>query len=148
MGSKPSSTSRRPANSIPDALAADLDHDDLSRLVRAVNDSGVSFQKMADRSAAAGHPVSKPYMQKLATNSVGTAPNPEQLRGIAAALQMPLPAVQRAAAAQWLDYKATELSGYNDDVRVIVAHLAGMDPTRQKRWRRMIEAAESVNEDE
>jgi hypothetical protein len=118
--------------------------DDLRRLVREVNEGGVSYQKMADRATAAGHPISKPYLQKVGSGTVATAPDPEQLRGIAAATGRPLSVVQRAAAVQFLDYRTTELSGYDDDVRVIVAHLAGMTTVERRRWRRMIEAFEQA----
>ncbi|MFD8088736.1 hypothetical protein [Streptomyces malaysiensis] len=131
---------------LPEA-ARDMDRDDLSRLVRDANYNGPSYQEMADRSEAAGHPVSKPYFQKLATNAITTAPTPDRLRGIAAALRKPVAVIQRAAAIQFLDYQATELSGYDDDVRVIVAHLAGMDPRERKRWRRMLEAADRADEE-
>ncbi|MDG9701729.1 hypothetical protein [Streptomyces sp. DH37] len=132
---------------LPEA-ARDIDRDDLSRLVREVNDAGVSFQQMADRAAAAGEKGSKPYFQKLATNAVATAPSPDLLRGIAAGLRKPLTVVQRAAAVQFLDYQATELSGYDDDVRVIVAHLAGMEKIERKRWLAMIEASERAAREE
>lgn len=141
--------SARSREAIPERLAQELDRDDLSRLVREVNDDGrgVSYQEMADRAAAAGSPLSKPYFQKMATNAVTTAPTPERLKAIAAGLKRPLAVVQRAAAVQYLDYQATELSGYDDDVRVIVAHLAGMGPTEKRRWRAMIEAAEEADRD-
>lgn len=134
---------------IPDRLAQEMDRDELSRLVREVNDDGrgVSYQEMADRATAAGHTLSKPYFQKMATNAVTTAPSPDRLRAIAAGLKRPLAVVQRAAAIQYLDYQATELSGYDDDVRVIVAHLAGMGATEKRRWRAMIEAAEQADLD-
>lgn len=133
---------------LPEA-AREMDRDDLSRLVRDVNDDGrgVSYQEMADRAAAAGYPVSKPYFQKLATYAVTTAPTPDRLQGIAAALRRPVAVIQRAAAIQYLDYRATELSGYDDDVRVIVAHLAGMEQGEKRRWRAMIEAAEQVQDE-
>ncbi|MEU2674780.1 hypothetical protein ABZ622_39320 [Streptomyces sp. NPDC007164] len=121
-----------------------MDRDALSRLVREINDDGrgASYQLMADRAAAAGHPLSKPYFQKLATNAVTQAPNPDRLRGIAAGLERPLSIVQRAAAIQYLDYQATELAGYDEDIRVIVAHLAGMEKAERRRWQAMIEADE------
>ncbi|MFC8008877.1 hypothetical protein [Streptomyces cinereoruber] len=131
-----------PTTQIPDRLARDIDRDDLSRMVREVNDSGVSYQEMSDRAAAAGLSISKPYMQKLAANNVTTAPLEDRLEAIAAAIGKPPALVKRAAAIQWLNYDATELSGYDDDVRIIVAHLAGMDRPDVKRWRAMIEAAE------
>lgn len=133
-----------PSPDLPDNLIRDMDRDALSRLVREANDDGrgASYQVMADRAAAAGHPLSKPYFQKLATNAVTQAPSPDRLRGIAAGLQRPLSIVQRAAAIQYLDYQATELAGYDEDIRVIVAHLAGMEKGERRRWQAMIEADE------
>ncbi|MFJ2676332.1 hypothetical protein [Streptomyces sp. NPDC087525] len=141
------STSREP---LPDDLVRDMDRDDLSRLVREVNDDGhgVSYQAMADRAAAAGYSLSKPYFQKMATNAVGSAPTPERLQGIAAGLHKPLAVVQRAAAVQYLAYEATELAGYDEDIRVIVAHLAGMAKSERRRWQAMMEAAERSARDD
>ncbi|MEV7953690.1 hypothetical protein ACIOHC_41115 [Streptomyces sp. NPDC088252] len=141
-------TRRRDETEIPARLAREMDADDLSQLVRDINDEGVSYQDMADRSAAAGHPVSKPYFQKIATNSVTTAPNPERLAGIAAGLQRPLQLVKRAAARQFLNYEARELSGFSDEVRIIVSHLAGMNDDDARRWRAMIEADERARHQE
>lgn len=135
-------------NDLPESLTRDMDRDTLSRLVREVNDSGVSFGQMAERASAAGWPLSKPYFQKMATNSVTAAPSPERLRGLAAGLKRPLTVVQRAAAQQYLDYQATELAGYDEETRIVVAHLAGMDPAERRRWRRMIEAAERVDDED
>jgi hypothetical protein len=134
--------------SLPDDLVRDMDRDDLSRLVREVNaDSGVSYQQMSDRAEAAGYPLSKPYFQKLATNSVAGAPTPERLQGIAAGLKKHLTVVQRAAAKQYLAYESTELAGYDEDIRVIVAHLAGMEKGERRRWQAMIEADERAKRD-
>ncbi|WNI16652.1 hypothetical protein [Actinacidiphila sp. ITFR-21] len=124
-----------------------MNRDDLSRLVREANDAGVSYQTMADRAEAAGHPVSKPYLQKLATNQISAAPSTERLRGIAAALKLPLARVQKAAAAQYLQYETSELAGYSEDVRIVVAHLGAMSAADQRRWRAMIEAAEQADAD-
>lgn len=118
--------------------------DALSQLVRDVNTTGVSFQAMADRANKAGHQISKPYFQKLAASTVTTAPAPDRLQAIAAGLRVPVTVVQRAAALQYLDYRATELSGYDDEVRIIVAHLAGKSRTDLRRWRAMIEAEDSI----
>lgn len=132
-----------PSNELP-ADTQSMDRDPLSRLVREVNDSGTSYQKMADNALdpETGETLSKPYFQKMAANNVTTPPTAARLRAIAAALRRSLRVVQRAAAAQYLDYQSTELSGYDDETRIIVAHLAGMDPSERRRWRRMIEAAE------
>jgi hypothetical protein len=133
---------------LPDNLVRDMDRDELSQLVRQVNAEGVSFGKMEQRASAAGYPVSKPYFQKMATNAVATAPDPDQLAGLAAGLGFPEKIVKRAAAVQYLQYEATELSGYDDDVRIIVAHLAGMEPKDRRRWRAIIEADERARQDD
>lgn len=129
-------------------LSADLDRDPLNRLVRDVNDSGVSYQEMANRSTRAGFPLSKPYFQKLATGQVLTAPTPERLEGIAAGLAVPSRIVKEAAAVQFLQYEAKELAGYGDDVKVVVAYLAGMSESDVRRWRAQIEADERARRDE
>lgn len=131
----------KPPTDLP-ADIADMDRDMLSRLVREVNATGVSFQKMADQAQGHGETLSKPYFQKMATGNVTTPPNDARLRAIAAGLQRPLRVIQRAAAAQYMDYRSTELAGYDEETRIIVAHLAGMDPGERRRWRRMMEAAE------
>ncbi|MFC9247792.1 hypothetical protein ACFT7S_28400 [Streptomyces sp. NPDC057136] len=125
-----------------------MDADDLSQMVREANDAGASYQDMADRSEAAGQPISKPYFQKLATNAVTSAPSKERLKGIAAGLDKPLQLVKRAASRQFLDYEGRELSNFSDDARVIVSHLAGMSAEDTRRWRAMIEADERARQQE
>ena len=39
-------------------------------------------------------------------------------------------------------YEATELAGYDEEVRIIVGHLAGKTKAELMRWRYMIEAEE------
>jgi hypothetical protein len=129
--SAPEENRTKPSHDIPDNLARDMDRDALSQLVRDANGGGwgVSYQEMA-------------------TNAVTTAPSPERLRAIAAGLAKPLAVVQRAAAIQYLDYQATELAGYDDDIRVIVAHLAGMEKSERRRWQAMIEADERAKRED
>ncbi len=121
--------------------------DALSKLVRDVNKAGASFQDMANRARERGHSISKPYFQKIATGNATTAPSAEMLKAIAAGLRLPLRIVQRAAAIQYFSYEATELSGYDDDTRIIVAPLAGKSPADRRRWRAMIEAEDRIKDD-
>lgn len=128
-----------------EAAAPSPTRDDLSALVREANDAGDSFQRLSDRTRdpETGEPlVSKPYLQKLARNRVTTPPTSDRLEVLATALRQPLPVVQRAAAAQFLNFTTTELAGYDEDVRVIVAHLTGMEKGDLRRWRAMVEADE------
>jgi hypothetical protein len=118
----------------------------LSRLIQEALDKGDSYQRLADRAihAQSGTTVSKPYLQKIVKNPPANPPNEEQLIAIAVALDVPEWRVQEAAAEQWLGYRATELAGYDDDVRIIVGHLAIKSKAELRRWRAMIEADDRV----
>jgi protein-disulfide isomerase-like protein with CxxC motif len=116
----------------------------LSQLIQDVNDRGLSYAKMSERAIDpdTGTRLSKPYLQRLVGNPPANAPSETQMRAIAAALRVSERRVQAAAAEQWLGYVATELAGYNDDVRIIVSHLGNMPEPELRRWRAMIEADE------
>lgn len=116
----------------------------LSRLIQDANARGLSYQKMSERtlSPQSGIRLSKPYLQRLVTNPPANPPSKEQLKALAFALRVSERRVKAAAAEQWLEYEATELAGYNDEVRIIVGHLAGMPESELRRWRAMIEADE------
>ncbi|MFJ6559889.1 hypothetical protein ACIQMV_08410 [Streptomyces sp. NPDC091412] len=116
----------------------------LSQLILDANHRGLSYSKMAERAVDpdSGTRLSKPYLQRLVDNPPAKSPTPKQLRALAIALRVSERRVKAAAAAQWLEYEATELAGYNDEVRIIVGHLAGMPESELRRWRAMIEADE------
>jgi hypothetical protein len=116
----------------------------LSQLIQDANDRGLSYAKMSERAVdpETGAKLSKPYLQRLVANPPANAPSPAQLRAIAIALRVSERRVKAAAAAQWLEYEATELAGYNDEVRIIVSHLGNMPESELRRWRAMIEADE------
>lgn len=116
----------------------------LSRLVQEVNDTGVTYQEMADRGVdeVTGTQLPRQWYQKLVKTPPVHAPTPEQMKAISKALGRPLRHIQEAVASQWLQYEATELAGYGNEVRIIVGHLAGMPETEKRKWLAMIEAAE------
>ncbi|MDH6224295.1 hypothetical protein [Streptomyces sp. MJP52] len=115
----------------------------LSRLIQQTNDEGVSYARMSERTTAGDCiRLSKPYLQRLVTNPPVSPPSPDQMKALAVALRVSLRRVKAAAAEQWLEYEATELAGYGDEVRIIVGHLAGMPESELRRWRAMIEADE------
>ncbi|MEG8275710.1 hypothetical protein [Streptomyces sp. AHA2] len=116
----------------------------LSQLIQDANDGGLSYQDMADRAVdpESGTRYYKQNLQKLVRNPPVNPPSIEQMRAIANGIGRPLRHVQEAVARQWLQYEATELAGYDADVRIIVAHLAGKSPEDVRRWRYMIEAEE------
>jgi hypothetical protein len=120
----------------------------LSRLVYDVNASGVTYQEMADRGVDPdGKKLPKQWYQKLVTTPPVKAPSYEQIHAIATATGKPIRHIQEAAARQWLLYEATELAGYDEEVRIIVGHLAGKSRTELLRWRYMIEAEERAKRD-
>lgn len=115
----------------------------LSRLVQEVNDAGITYQDMADRGVDGdGNRLPRQWYQKLVKTPPVNPPSVPQMQSIAAALGRPMRQVQEAVARQWLQYEATELAGYDSEVRIIVAHLAGKSPEDLRRWRYMIEAEE------
>lgn len=115
----------------------------LSRLVQEVNDSGVTYQEMADRGVDPdGNRLPRQWYQKLVKTPPVNPPSVPQMHAIAAALGKPFRRVQEAVAQQWLLYEATELAGYDEEVRIIVGHLAGKSRAELMQWRMMIEAAE------
>jgi len=117
----------------------------LSRLVQQVNDTGVSYQDMADRGIDPdGGRLPKQWYQKLVKTPPVNPPNVAQMHAISNAIGKPFRRVQEATAEQWLLYEATELAGYVEDVRIVVAHLAGKSASDKRRWRRMVEAEDQA----
>jgi hypothetical protein len=116
----------------------------LSQLVQDANDSGITYQEMADRGAAAvpGTRLPRQWYQKLVKSPPVNPPSVEQMQILVAATGKPFRRIQEAAAKQWLMYEATELAGYDEEVRIIVGHLAGKSKAELTKWRYMIEAEE------
>lgn len=127
----------------PDHDAAESALGALSQLIQAANDRGITYQEMADRGLTpAGTRLPKQWYQKLVKTPPVSAPSPDQMRAVATAIGQPFRRVQEAVALQWLQYEATELAGYDEEVRIIVGHLAGKSKADLMRWRYMIEAEE------
>ncbi|WP_369274453.1 hypothetical protein AB5J55_35040 [Streptomyces sp. R11] len=118
----------------------------LSQLIQDALDKGDSYQRLADRAVdpESGETVSKPYLQRIVKNPPANPPTVPMMRAIAAALGKRFSLIQEATAKQWLQYEATELSGYDAEVRIIVGHLAGKSRAELLRWRMMIEADEKA----
>ncbi|MEV4784089.1 hypothetical protein AB0K53_01295 [Streptomyces tuirus] len=116
----------------------------LSQLIQEALDKGESYGRLADKAVdpETGETVSKPYLQRVVKNPPANPPTVPMMRAIAATLGKPFERVQEATARQWLQYEATELAGYDSEVRIILAHLAGKSPAELRRWRYMIEAEE------
>lgn len=116
----------------------------LSQLIQEALDKGDSYQRLADRAVDpdSGETVSKPYLQRVVKNPPVNPPTVPMMKAIAAALGKSFSRVQEATAKQWLLYEATELAGYDEEVRIIVGHLAGKSKGELLQWRLMIEAAE------
>jgi hypothetical protein len=89
-----------------------------------------------------GNKLPKQWYQKLVKTPPVNPPSVAQMHAIAAATGKPFRRIQEATAEQWLMYEATELAGYDEEVRIIVGHLAGKSRAELMRWRYMIEAEE------
>jgi hypothetical protein len=116
----------------------------LSQLIQNALDKGDSYQRLADRAIdpETGETVSKPYLQRIVKTPPVNPPTPPMMGAIAAALGKPVWRIKEAVAKQWLLYEATELAGYDAEVRIIVGHLAGKSKAELMKWRYMIEADE------
>ncbi|MFD5294720.1 hypothetical protein ACFWJU_05885 [Streptomyces mutabilis] len=115
----------------------------LSKLIKDANDAGITYQEMEDRGRdPQGKTLPRQWYQKLVKTPPVNPPSYEQQVAISNATGRPLRHVQEAAARQWFQYEATELAGYDEEVRIIVGHLAGKSKVELMRWRMMIEAAE------
>ncbi|MFD4547192.1 hypothetical protein [Streptomyces sp. NPDC058466] len=128
----------------PDQGAAESTTGALSQLIQEANDRGITYQEMADRGIdeETGAKLPKQWYQKLVKTPPVNPPSPTQMHAIASAIGKPFRRVQEATAQQWLLYEATELAGYDEEVRIIVGHLAGKSKAELLQWRMMIEAAE------
>lgn len=122
----------------------------LSRLIQEVKDRGLSYQDMAARAidSESGTRLGKQAIHKLVKSPPVNPPPVAQLRALANATGVSLRRLKEAAAEQWLEYEATELAGYDEDVRIILGHLGGMPKAEQRRWRAMIEADERARREE
>ncbi len=134
-----------PANAA-DHGAAEHHMGALSQLILDANRAGLSYQDMANRGVDrdTGTRLPKQWYQKLVKTPPVNPPTPAQMHAIAAAIGKPVRRVKEATALQWLQYEATELSGYDEEVRIIVGHLAGKSKPELLRWRMMIEADEKA----
>lgn len=121
----------------------------LSQLVQDALDKDTSLRRLGERAIdpETGEAISWQYFQKLIKTPPASPPSPMQMRALAAALDKPYRRIQEAAAKQWLQYEATELAGYDAEVRIIVGHLAGKSKAELRQWRMMIEAAERAQRD-
>ncbi len=115
----------------------------LTRLVRdSLNQPGMSFRRFTEAAVdpETGYRPGTTWLHNLERGGVTRAPEPQVIRALAAGLNLPLTRVQQATAEQFLDYVGTELSGLPDDARLIVAHLADMDPAELPRALAVLEA--------
>ena len=122
----------------------------LSQLIQAALDGGKSLRELGKLAIdpETGEAISWQYFQKLVKNPPASAPSPKQMRALAAALGKTEKRIKEAVAEQWLDYRATELSGYGGTVRIILGHLGAMSEQEQRRWLAMIEADDRARREE
>ncbi|TDC79741.1 hypothetical protein [Actinomadura sp. 7K507] len=112
----------------------------LSQFVHERNEQGLSYRRMAVRAI---DPVTEQHLgfqwiSKLAAGQVAKAPEPWQMRALAAAMDVPEDMVKTLAARQWLEYEISEVRLGSDEW--ILFRLAHDLPDEDKRMlRRMAE---------
>ncbi|MDQ2876430.1 MAG: hypothetical protein M3Y33_17170 [Actinomycetota bacterium] len=87
--------------------------DDLARYVQdALHEQGLSFRRVAVRATdpETGQRLGFQWISKLAGGGLSKAPDPWQLRALAAGLGVPDDAVKELAARQWLDYEVAQVA--------------------------------------
>jgi hypothetical protein len=92
--------------------------DDLARFVRdTMRQQGLSLRRMSERAIdpETGHKLGFQWLGKLTTGGLSNAPDPWQLRALAAALGLSADLVKGLAARQWLEYEVAQVTlGTND----------------------------------
>lgn len=87
--------------------------DDLARYVHdAMREQALSFRRIAVRAIdpASGQRLGFQWISKLAGGGMSKAPDPWQLRALAAGLGVPEDAIKELAARQWLDYEVAQVA--------------------------------------
>jgi hypothetical protein len=92
--------------------------DDLARFVRdTMREQGLSYRRLSVRAIdpETGHRLGFQWLGKLAAAGLSKAPDPWQLRALAAGLGVSAEVVKGLAARQWLEYEVAQITlGAND----------------------------------
>lgn len=122
----------------------------LSVLVQAALEEGTSTRALAARTfdeTTGKETLNKDFWWKMAKGLIPKAPAIAELQAMARSLRSPLRIVQEAAARQYLEWEALELSGYDDDMRHIIVRAAAMTPRERRRLRAVLEAADRADDE-
>jgi hypothetical protein len=87
--------------------------DDLIRFVQdTMREQSLSLRRMSVRAIdpATGHRLGFQWLGKLTTGGLSKAPDPWQLRALAAALGVPDDVIKGLAALQWLEYEVAQVA--------------------------------------
>jgi hypothetical protein len=87
--------------------------DDLARFVRdTMRDQGLSLRRLSVRAIDpdTGHRLGFQWLGKLTTGGLSKAPDPWQLRALAASLGVAADLVKGLAARQWLEYEVAQVT--------------------------------------
>jgi hypothetical protein len=87
--------------------------DDLARFVRdAMQEQGLSYRRLSVRATdpETGHRLGFQWLGKLMSGGLSKAPDPWQLRALAAALGVNADLIKGLAARQWLEYEVAQVN--------------------------------------
>lgn len=118
----------------------------LRDLVREAYSAAGSYNEMERRARRAGHEISHTYLQWLARGEVKKAPDIEQMRAIAAAIDKGYETVRSAMFEQWYGYVPRELAR-REGSRITAAIPPSLSPEEERELLRMIRAWVASQED-
>lgn len=116
----------------------------LAALVSRTHDAGVSYREMESRATQRGHRISHSQMADYAGDRVAKCPTEEQLRSIAAALDVGYETVRAAAFAQFYGYVPRELGGRQTPV--VAAIPPDLTPEEERQLTAMVRAWAAARE--
>lgn len=111
----------------------------LRDMIQEAASSGQTYEQLAQRAKRRGAKTSGSYLNNIVLGNVSRLPTPENLRGIAWALDVSYERVRQAAIAQWLPPEGETADGGRDeiaraieDARALRAGLANAIATMDK----------------
>lgn len=118
----------------------------LSDLVSRTHADGLSYREMEARARRSGHVISHSQLQAYATGTTRKMPTVDQMRALAAAMDVGYETVRAAAFEQYYNYRPREMS-HRSDSRVGAAIPPDLTAEEERELIRMVKAWASARRD-
>lgn len=89
----------------------------LRDMIQEATKGGLTYEQLAQRAKRRGAKTSGSYLNNIVLGNVSRLPTPENLRGIAWALDVPYERVRQAAITQWLPPEHSTAADIPEDTR-------------------------------